>query len=148
METIQRIKQYTEELLIKEMHKISSKTNITINEKINYPGLNISKSISPVKQIKEILGSSNHKKVILENRRKLFDFYTNNACVDCGESNPIVLELDHRKGSEKHSEVSNMVGGGLSWATIEKEIEKCEVRCANCHRIKTAEQQGWYKDFL
>ena len=72
LEIIQRIKQYTEELLIKEMHNISSTTNIEINEKINYPGLNISESISPVKKVKELLGSSSHKKVIYGTEGSVF----------------------------------------------------------------------------
>ena len=83
-EIIQRIKQYTEELLIKEMHNISPKTNIEINEKINYPGLNISESISPVKQVKELLGNSSHKKVIFGTEGGLFKRELNLPTIICG----------------------------------------------------------------
>jgi hypothetical protein len=30
-----------------------------------------------------------------------------------------------------------MIHDGFSWAAIKKEISKCEVVCANCHRIRT-----------
>ena len=83
---------------------------------------------------------------ILNNRKKLFDFYKSNPCVDCNESDPMVLECDHR--SDKKFEVSKLVGNGYSWDTIQKEIDKCDVRCANCHRRKTAIQFGWYQDLI
>ena len=57
-------------------------------------------------------------------------------CVDCGESNPLVLDFDHVKG-KKIKCISDMVRCSYSIDTIKKEIEKCEVRCANCHRIVT-----------
>ena len=38
-----------------------------------------------------------------------------------------------------------MIHDGYSWSNILKEIDKCECRCANCHRIKTAIEQDWYK---
>jgi hypothetical protein len=28
---------------------------------------------------------------------------------------------------------------------VKNEIEKCDVRCANCHRRKTAKDFNWYK---
>ena len=31
------------------------------------------------------------------------------------------------------------------WKTVLEEINKCEVRCANCHRQKTAKDENWYK---
>jgi C1A family cysteine protease len=52
------------------------------------------------------------------------------SCVDCGESNSVVLDFDHVKG-EKVSNIS-----------IQKEIDKCEVRCSNCHRIATAKRRN------
>lgn len=86
------------------------------------------------------------RKVINENRKKLFAFYQTHPCVDCGEKDPIVLELDHRDDVEKVADVSNLMD--RNWILIQTEIDKCDVRCANCHRRRTAKQQGWYKDFL
>ncbi len=88
------------------------------------------------------------KKILKENRKKLFEYYKTHPCIDCGNSNPIVLELDHRDGVEKVDNISKLVGWGSSWDSIEKEIEKCDVRCANCHRIRTAKQFNWYKGLL
>lgn len=65
-------------------------------------------------------------------------------CVDCGENNPVVLEFDHVKGRKRDS-VCNLISRGYGWETIYTEIQKCEVRCCNCHRIKTAKQFGYRK---
>lgn len=67
------------------------------------------------------------------------------GCVDCGEKDPIVLEFDHVRG-EKVSGVAAMIRTCTNWNIIQFEIEKCEVRCANCHRKKTAKTHGWYAD--
>lgn len=86
------------------------------------------------------------KKTLKENRQKVYDYYKTHSCVDCGESNPVVLEFDHRDGVDKKGSISSLIGNGCSWNTIKEEIDKCDVRCANCHRIRTAEQLGWYVD--
>jgi len=75
-------------------------------------------------------------------RRFIFEYLGKNPCVDCGENNPILLDFDHIR--DKIRPVSVMVSWGCGIKKIEKEIEKCEVRCVKCHRFKTAEEQGWY----
>lgn len=57
-------------------------------------------------------------------------------CVDCGNDNDVVLEFDHVRG-KKRGNISDMSHQSYSIETIQLEIEKCEVRCANCHRIET-----------
>lgn len=78
-------------------------------------------------------------------RGKLWDYLKDKKCIDCGESDPVVLEFDHRDGSTKIATVSILVGRGASWENIELEINKCDIRCANCHRRKTSVQLGWHK---
>lgn len=76
-------------------------------------------------------------------RRYVFDYLLGHPCVDCGETNPIVLDFDHVRG-EKIMEISVMLGSMAKLERIQAEIDKCDVRCANCHRIKTAKQRGWH----
>ncbi len=56
--------------------------------------------------------------------------------MDCGETNPLVLDFDHVIG-EKIMNISDMSRTSYSRETLMNEIDKCEVRCANCHRIVT-----------
>jgi hypothetical protein len=60
-------------------------------------------------------------------------------CVDCGETDPIVLTFDHVRG-EKSNDIANMVSEGQSLESIMAEIEKTEVRCFNCHAVRTHER--------
>tara|TARA_R110002012_G_scaffold11908_3_gene53318 strand:+ start:3025 stop:3381 length:357 start_codon:yes stop_codon:yes gene_type:complete len=66
-------------------------------------------------------------------------------CVDCGELNPVLLEFDHVRG-DKYRCISDMVMGSYSIETIQKEIDKCDVRCANCHRLITHKRRVKKKD--
>jgi hypothetical protein len=87
--------------------------------------------------------NANKQRYKLANLVKLHQYLLNHPCVDCGESEPIVLEFDHVK--IKLREVGNLVKDGHSWDRIEREIENCEVRCANCHRKVTAQRAGWLR---
>jgi L-lysine 2,3-aminomutase len=68
-------------------------------------------------------------------KKRLAEIKEKSGCVDCREKNPIVLDFDHLK--DKKYNVSRMIHDGFSWKAILKEINKCEVVCANCHRIRT-----------
>lgn len=82
---------------------------------------------------------------VKENQLKVFRYLENHPCVDCGVSNPLVLEFDHIIPEDKFNCVSYLVCSGYGLDTILSEMEKCEVRCANCHRIKTAKVGNFLK---
>jgi hypothetical protein len=64
---------------------------------------------------------------------------SSSECVDCGEDDPRVLDFDHVRGKGKT--VNRLVNEGASIDRIKAEINLTEVRCANCHRIKTEERR-------
>jgi hypothetical protein len=81
----------------------------------------------------------------LERTRFLIDYFAAHPCVDCGESDPVVLEFDHLRDK------AFGIGAGLpyrNWQSILDEIEKCEVVCANCHRRRTALRRGALRAIL
>ena len=73
----------------------------------------------------------------------ILKYLLTHPCLDCGEKDPCVLQFDHI-GSKTHA-ISKLLYRGSSIEIIQAEIEKCEVRCANCHTRKTANQFGWWK---
>jgi hypothetical protein len=77
-------------------------------------------------------------------RQYVWDYLSSHPCIDCGETNPVVLEFDHVRGRKKKA-VADLVREGYSIAAIQNEISKCDVRCANCHRIRTHKKRGWWR---
>lgn len=87
--------------------------------------------------------SSQRRRVVREERAAyLHTFFTTHPCVDCGETDPRVLEFDHVR--DKSFNVCSQFAG-RPWAEVLAEINKCEVRCGNCHRRVTAERHGFYR---
>ena len=69
-------------------------------------------------------------------RRFVETYLEGHPCVDCGESDRLVLEFDHVE--PKRADVSHLTAAGWSVGRIEREIDRCEVVCVNCHRRRTA----------
>jgi hypothetical protein len=42
--------------------------------------------------------------------------------------------------AHEHAQIAFLVGNSRSWTVVLREIEKCDVRCTNCHRRRTARQ--------
>ncbi|MEY4278281.1 MAG: hypothetical protein RL377_285 [Bacteroidota bacterium] len=87
-------------------------------------------------------GLKSKNKVRERNRQFLRDYLIGKSCIDCGEVDPIVLEFDHFEN--KKDNISEIIQN-CSIEKIELEIKKCNIRCANCHRRKTAIELGYYK---
>lgn len=60
--------------------------------------------------------------------------YKGNKCLICGYNKCIsALEFHHRDPKEKDFHLGQD-GHSRSWERIKKEIDKCDLLCANCHR--------------
>ena len=62
------------------------------------------------------------------------------GCKNCGNKDWRVLDFDHVRGIKLFN-LSNTGRWNFSLSKIKIEMRKCEVRCSNCHRIKTFEER-------
>ena len=114
-------------------------------------------------QIKEILGCSKgtishhlgagQKEKTAIRRKKtrdrhhilLLEYKEKQGCIDCGENYPhYILEFDHKPEFEKSGIVYKILcdkGLDAAW----EEIAKCDVVCANCHKLRTYLRKPWGK---
>ena len=75
----------------------------------------------------------------------LCNYLLDHPCVDCGEKDLAVLEFDHTGQIPKFKAISHLIKDQVSLIKLQEEIDKCEVRCANCHRRKTAKDFKWFR---
>lgn len=67
------------------------------------------------------------------------NYIATHPCIDCGESDPVVLGFDY-SGGEKNLNISYMINKPYEIEDIQAEIDKSVIRCANCRlRIKRKE---------
>lgn len=92
-------------------------------------------------------GSTRRDKVRAKNERMrtaakahVGQYLLTHPCIDCGEGDPIVLDFDHVRDI-KRANVADGVARGWSIVSLDAEITKCEVRCANCHRRVTHQRR-------
>jgi len=74
------------------------------------------------------------------NKEFVQDYLKSHPCVDCGNTDIRVLEFDHIN-DDKVESIAWMVKNAWALKRVIVEIEKCEVRCCNCHRIVTIERR-------
>lgn len=67
------------------------------------------------------------------------------GCADCGIKNPVVLEFDHKDPSQKSFSIGSDKGRKRPIQEFIEELDKCDVVCANCHRIRTANMFGSWR---
>ena len=84
-----------------------------------------------------------NKKSDKEKKEFILDYLSKNPCAVCGEPDIVVLEFDHIRDKSKN--ISNMIQDGSTLNQLKKELVKCQVLCANCHKRKTAKDFKWYK---
>jgi hypothetical protein len=95
---------------------------------------------------KYIENAAARRRRILDERMEFILAYLNeHPCVDCSETDILVLEFDHIK-----DKLFNVSAGipARKWDDVLAEIEKCEVVYANCHRRRTAKNYGFLRAAL
>ena len=62
-------------------------------------------------------------------------------CKDCGKSYPYyVMQFDHRERKLKECTPSKLCRKGWCDERIQKELDKCDIVCGNCHAERTYQQ--------
>lgn len=74
-------------------------------------------------------------------KKKFFTWLDTQSCTDCGISDYRVLEFDHLR--DKEFGITDRIGA-MTLEALQAEIDKCEIVCANCHRLRTAERGNYY----
>jgi len=71
-----------------------------------------------------------------ENKEHIGKIKKQGSCEYCSEERPPCLQFHHKDPEEKEHLISEMVTGDYTLKKLKDEISKCELICANCHRIK------------
>lgn len=80
--------------------------------------------------------AASNKKLRIRNRDFIKEIKESNPCTDCGEFYPYyVMHYDHIY--DKNGSVSDLSRASSSLDRIQKEIDNCELVCANCHAERT-----------
>lgn len=76
-----------------------------------------------------------------QRRRDKIDQLKTNPCTDCKNLFlPEVMDFDHRESDKKGFSVARFPMA--RWDDIVLEVAKCDLVCANCHRVRTARRRA------
>lgn len=95
----------------------------------------------PKNKVKHIRYQTEIKKRIIE---YILTLKGSSKCADCGFSGkefPCVLDFDHIKDLKKFN-ISEFKHYTNSFKKVVEEIKKCDIVCANCHRIRTVKRKN------
>ena len=77
------------------------------------------------------------KRKHMQKRGRELDKLKDRPCLDCYERfPPECMDFDHVRG-EKLFGIVEARGSAIAWQTVLNEIAKCDLVCANCHRMRT-----------
>jgi hypothetical protein len=73
---------------------------------------------------------------------RLLDVLRDRPCADCSQRfPPCAMDFDHRDPTSKRSAVTRMIGRAGTQRILD-EAAKCDIVCANCHRLRTFERRS------
>ena len=74
---------------------------------------------------------------------RILEYLKTHPCIDCGETDPVVLEFDHLENKE--FTLTSKRARSLKNESWLIEVAKCEIRCSNCHKKRHAKTNHSYK---
>ena len=78
------------------------------------------------------ISAKRKREIRLEKRKVIQQIKSSSECSMCGESRWYCLDYHHK--GDKVDSISNLMKGHINIDKIKKEMKKCDVLCANCHR--------------
>ena len=90
-----------------------------------------------------------HRRARHERYDRIRALKESSPCKDCDHHYPhYVMDFDHLDSALKVADVSSLVKRGVSWPKVLDEVGKCDLVCANCHRLRTYKGNNSYKTRL
>lgn len=99
------------------------------------PTVDIELREDPTRLIAERPSGETFEVVTPRRRRAWVNSYkAASGCENCGHDVPVALDLHHADGETKELSVSRLVSEGYGTKRVLRELQRCRVLCANCHR--------------
>lgn len=107
--------------------------------KNKFKSLDYRKKVSQKQMSRAILCKAEYYKWINTMKAEL-------GCKICGDKRPEVLAFHHKDQEQKNIGISQAINRLWKWSRILSEIKKCDILCANCHRMEHAANSRIYKN--